>query len=130
MDKYVVVGQGSMGKRRVRCLLANGIASERIIVCDQRDDRLAESAEKYGVRGVRSIDVPLEDPEVKAIIISVPGALHLEYILASLQAGKHWFCEVPLAVKMNRLDEVMEMTSNGLVGVSGCQLLFHPLAKA
>jgi predicted dehydrogenase len=130
MDTYVVVGQGSMGKRRVRCLLANGVASEQIIVCDQRDDRLAESAGKYGVRGVRSIDSPLEDPEVKAVIISVPGALHLQYILAALQTGKHWFCEVPLAVKMDRLDEVIAMTSKGLVGVSGCQLLFHPLAKA
>lgn len=130
MDMYVVIGQGSMGKRRVRCLLANGIGPEQIIVCDHRDDRLAESAEKYGVRGVSSASGFLHGSEVKAVIISVPGAMHFQYVLAALRAGKHWFCEVPLAVKMDGLDDVIAMTSKGLVGVSGCQLLFHPLAKA
>ena len=53
MAEYLIVGQGSMGKRRVRCLLANGCQPQQISVFDERQDRLAESQENYR-RRVRS----------------------------------------------------------------------------
>ena len=52
MAKYLVIGQGSMGTRRVRCLLANGIGSERILVYDAKQERVLESMEKYGMKSV------------------------------------------------------------------------------
>ena len=130
MSTYLVVGQGSMGKRRVRCLLANGVKPEQIVVFDTRADRLAESAEKHGVRTVNNIDNLLRDPEVEAVIVSVPGALHLQYVLAAARSGKNWFCEAPLSTSLDGLDEVIELTGKGIIGAPGCQVLFHPLALA
>lgn len=45
MAKFLIVGQGSMGKCRVRCLLANGRQTQQIAVFDESKDRLAESQE-------------------------------------------------------------------------------------
>ena len=130
MPDFLIIGQGSMGKRRVRCLLANGVVAHDICVYDTLADRLAESAERYGVRTADSIALLLDSPALRAVFVSVPGALHLDYCLAAARAGKHWFCEVPLALGLHGLDELFARTRQGLVGAPGCQVLFHPLAQA
>ncbi|MBF0332461.1 MAG: hypothetical protein HQL40_02295 [Alphaproteobacteria bacterium] len=43
----LVIGLGSMGKRRIRCLKRLGV--ERIIAYDPRADRRAEAAAAYGI---------------------------------------------------------------------------------
>ena len=53
MNKFLVIGLGSMGKRRVRCLMALGVESENIIGIDNREDRCVEAREKYGISIVR-----------------------------------------------------------------------------
>ena len=47
---YFVSGLGSMGKRRIRCLLANGVDPKAIIGFDHRPDRRKESEEKYNIQ--------------------------------------------------------------------------------
>jgi predicted dehydrogenase len=131
MSKFLVIGQGSMGKRRVRCLLANGVAAERIVVFDTRNDRLKESVEKYQITASSDFALALKDPDLTAVLVSVPGFLHMEYCLAAARAGKHWFCEVPLAIHLDGLDELRGLTcAKSLVAAPGCQLLFHPLGRA
>ena len=130
MAEFLIVGQGSMGKRRVRCLLANGCQPQQIAVFDEREDRLAESQENYGVQPAQSLEAALQDPGIRAVLVSVPGAFHVRVCLAAARAGKHWFSEVPLSVNLDGLDELLDLTQKGLVGAPGCQVLFHPLAGA
>ena len=47
--KFLIVGGGSMGKRRVRCLLANRVGPERIRLVDVRANRREECRAKHGV---------------------------------------------------------------------------------
>jgi predicted dehydrogenase len=131
MSNYLIIGQGSMGKRRVRCLLACGVGPEQIVVFDTRGDRLDESRAKYGVRTTDDYKACLTDPKVAAVFVAVPAYLHVEYCAAAARAGKHWFCEAPLAVKLDGIDALVAATrERALVGACGCQLLFHPLAQA
>src|SRR6266404_5257412 len=39
----------------------------------------------------------LEDKSVEAVVVATPSHLHKEIVLAALQAGKHVYCEAPLA---------------------------------
>ncbi len=73
--KFAIIGAGSMGKRRIRCLLANGIKPDAIRIVDVREDRRAEAKEKYGVEGAVGLEDALKwNPD--AVIVSVPGAPH------------------------------------------------------
>jgi predicted dehydrogenase len=131
MPKYLVIGQGSMGKRRVRCLLAGGVASDEIVVFDTRADRLDESRAKHGVGVTDDYESYLADPNVTAVFVSVPGSLHMRFCAAAALAGKHWFCEVPLATSLEGLDALKATTrERSLIGAPGCQVLFHPLGLA
>lgn len=131
MPTYLVVGQGSMGKRRVRCLLAAGVAAEQIVAFDTRPDRLDESRAKHGVRVSDDFEAQLADGNLAAVFVSVPGSLHMRFCMAAARAGKHWFCEVPLATTLDDLDRLKTETRNrSLIGAPGCQLLFHPLGTA
>ena len=42
----------------------------------------------------------IEDPAVDIIDITTPNNLHAETALAAIEAGKHVFCEKPMAVKI------------------------------
>ena len=46
----------------------------------------------------------LDDPAVAAVIITTPHSLHADQIVAAAAAGKHVFCEKPLA--LTRVDAV------------------------
>lgn len=127
---YLVVGQGSMGKRRVRCLMKNKVPADEIVVFDFREDRLKQAQEEFGVRTLKDIDTALRDPELKAVIVSVPGFAHMQYCLAAAEMGKHWFCEVPLSLDTAENEKLEKLTTAGnLVGAPGCQMFYHPLIQ-
>jgi len=73
-----------------------------------RDKEAAQSfADKFGIGRVETDWRTLvEDPEIDAVDICVPGNLHAEIAIAALQAGKHVLCEKPLA---NTLAEAEKM---------------------
>lgn len=125
--RVAIVGLGSMGKRRIRCLQAAG--EKDLVAIDPREDRRAEAQEKLGVRTASDLERVWRD--VNAVVVCVPGFLHMRYCLAAARAGKHWFCEVPLTVNLDGIEELKSLTKQKrLVGAPGCQLLFHPMAQA
>jgi predicted dehydrogenase len=52
----------------------------------------------------------LADPKVQAVIIATPTGTHKAIALAALAAGKHVYCEVPLA---NTIDDAKEIAKAG-----------------
>lgn|GEM_PF-40853 len=90
--KILVIGLGSMGKRRVRNLLSNGILKENIIGVDMRSDRATEAAQKYGIATHTELN-GLDIESVRAFIISTPPDQHLYYAQLAAENGKHMFIE-------------------------------------
>jgi predicted dehydrogenase len=126
---YFVAGLGSMGKRRIRCLLANGVDPVSIIGFDHRKDRRDEAAEKYNIKTTENFD-QFADTDIKAVIVSLWPHLHVEYLLKVAQACKNWFCEVPLSLNIDGLDELKALTTkNNLLGAIGSQMIFHPASE-
>jgi predicted dehydrogenase len=123
--KVLVVGLGSMGKRRVRCL--KELSVETIIGFDPREDRRAESADKYGIDVFASIDRAF-DRGPDALIISTPPDLHMRYAKAAVERGIHFFCEA--SVTDDGMAEVMaRLDGSKLVGAPSCTMRFHPAIK-
>ncbi len=125
--KFLIVGLGSMGKRRVRNLLALG---ERDIVgFDPRADRTDEAQRLYGVATVDSFEAGMNaDPDV--VVISSPPHLHIDYALTAVAAGKHFFTEVNCPAKASALDPLIEACrAADVVGAPSCTLRYHPALK-
>lgn len=127
--RFLVVGGGSMGKRRTRCLLANNVPKDQIELVDTREDRRAEVNELLGV----NVHASLEDGMATgpdAVIVSVPGAYHMAACLVAARAGKHFFSEVPLSIDLEGTEELLELVKGqSLVAAPGTQPPFHPLVK-
>jgi len=88
--KFLVVGLGSMGKRRIRNLLYLG--EKNIIGFDMKKERREECEQKYQIRTFDNIEKALrENPD--ALIISTPPNHHIEYEVLAAKNNKHFFCE-------------------------------------
>jgi 1,5-anhydro-D-fructose reductase (1,5-anhydro-D-mannitol-forming) len=82
--------------------IAPAMAAEshcRIVAAASRDlERASEFASGYGdVRPYDDYEVMLGDPDVEAVYIATPNALHPAQVIAAARAGKHVYCDKPLA---------------------------------
>lgn len=121
--KFLIVGLGSMGKRRVRNLQANG--EKDIVGFDIRTDRNTEAEEKYGIKTVaRFEDVSPDDFD--ALIISTSPDEHGDYIRYALKNRKHFFVEHPTSD--DGYKEIMA-DKNATVKAPSCTFLFNSAVR-
>lgn len=74
-----------------------------------------------------SLDDVLADPNVEAVILATPHALHGEQIAAAAAAGKHIFCEKPLALTKADAEKAVALCrDNGLVLGMGHERRYEP----
>jgi len=77
--------------------LANAPNANLYAVCDLDADRVGELAEQTGAKAFTSLDELLADPNVDAIDLVTPPFVHAEQTIAAARAGKHVYCEKPMA---------------------------------
>ncbi|MGP0028084.1 MAG: bi-domain-containing oxidoreductase [Streptosporangiaceae bacterium] len=76
------------------------------------------AAERHGFeKAVPGPNALISDPDVQVIVIATPHDTHADLTAQALAAGRHVWCEKPLALTLNQLDTV-EKAWQG----SGCQL--------
>ena len=119
--KFLVVGLGSMGKRRIRNLQRLG--ERDIVAFDPRADRRAEALEKYGVPASDDWQA-LRDSRADAWIISTPPDTHIDYGLQAAERGIAFFTEAnvtdPRAPQLIAL-----LDKDGLVGCPSCTMRYY-----
>jgi predicted dehydrogenase/threonine dehydrogenase-like Zn-dependent dehydrogenase len=64
-------------------------------------------------RVAQSEDALIADPNVDAVCIASRHESHARLATAALEAGKHVFCEKPLALNESELDEVLQAAERG-----------------
>ncbi len=57
-------------------------------------------------KALSSADEVIADPDVEVVVIATPHDTHADYTVRALQAGKHVWCEKPLALSMEELNRV------------------------
>lgn len=119
----LVIGLGSMGKRRIRNLKALGV--KNIVGFDERDDRSNEAKEKYDIETVGSFFDAVNKNKFDAFIISVPPDVHHIYMKKAIELNVPAFIEASvLDTDLNEI--IIKAEENGLLLAPSCTLHFHP----
>jgi 1,5-anhydro-D-fructose reductase (1,5-anhydro-D-mannitol-forming) len=93
-----IVGLGRIAER-IATALTTADNAALVAVCSRSDDHASDFAARHQAKaGYASYEAMLADPAVEAIFISSPNALHAPQTLAAAGAGKHVFCEKPMAL--------------------------------
>lgn len=123
--KFLVVGLGSMGKRRIRNLLY--LKEKDVIGFDVKQERCGEASQKYEIETFKDISIALkQNPD--AMIISTPPDLHMKYAKIAIEHNIHFFTEA--SVVQDEMDEVIkELEKTDLVGIPSCTMKYHPIVQ-
>jgi predicted dehydrogenase len=94
-----VIGTGYMARKHCDVLSSHRDASLRVVCSTERSRAVAEKfREQYGfIRSTTDYGTVLSDEDVDLVFICSPDYTHTDYVVPALRAGKHVFCEKPLA---------------------------------
>jgi predicted dehydrogenase len=94
--KIIVIGAGSMGKRRIRALRTLGHQVKDIIVVEERLDRVQEIKHLYNVHVVRNFQEISGVGKEDLCIISTPPNFHKKYIDLCIEKKISCFVEATI----------------------------------
>lgn len=114
--KVLVVGGGSMGRRRLRDL--THLNPGGVMLFEPVEERCKQVSETFGVIGFTNFENSLnERPE--ALVVSTPPALHETYVRRGLDKDLHVFAEVPYLLDYDSLRQVAARAASGGKSVLG-----------
>jgi predicted dehydrogenase len=123
--KILIVGLGSMGKRRIRNLKRAGVTD--IVGFDPRAERRDEAKQTYDIQTVATFEEGLAS-NPGALVISTPPDMHMDYAKAGVEAGKHFFAEA--GTTTDGMKEVEQAAAKrGLVAAPSCTMRYQPSIK-
>ncbi|MDO4175060.1 MAG: Gfo/Idh/MocA family oxidoreductase, partial [Eubacteriales bacterium] len=94
MKKTVIgiIGGGNVGRIHVKDIVTSVPEAELRYVADAYPEGYNKWAEENGCpKAISDYKVIMNDPEVDAVLICAPAALHADLIMEAARAGKHVF---------------------------------------
>ena len=103
-----VIGTGRMGGVHVRNLVRKIPEANLVAICDIRLEVAQALADELGIaRVVRDYHELLDDPSIPAVLIATSTDTHAMIVIDAARAGKHIFCEKPLALDLPSIDAAL-----------------------
>ena len=109
MPRAGVIGVGIRGAHLLKTVLQTDRA-RLAAVCDNHEGRLAaglQAASRDHPKGHADYRRLLDDKSIDAVFIATPCHLHKEMAVNAIQAGKHVYCEKPIAITPADCDAVV-----------------------
>src|SRR5258707_5209481 len=126
---------GILGAARITpmALIRPALAVPEVVVAGvaaREPQRAGDFAIKHHVeRAYPSYAAMLAAKDIEAIYNPLPNALHCEWTIRALDAGKHVLCEKPIAANAAEAERMAEAaTRNDRVLVEAFHYRYHPLA--
>jgi predicted dehydrogenase len=127
-----VLGAGNFATAVMLPALRKVFSVELVGIASASGASAQHAADKFGFRYATGDEAQvINDQQVNTVAILTRHYLHARQVLAALAAGKHVFCEKPLALNAGELDEIegaLQIDSHPLLMV-GFNRRFAPLAQ-
>jgi myo-inositol 2-dehydrogenase/D-chiro-inositol 1-dehydrogenase len=106
--KIGLIGAGRIGSLHAEHLATRIPAALLLMIADPYEDAAQRCAKRLGImRFTRDYHAILDDPEIDAVVICSSTDTHAQIISEAAQAGKHIFCEKPIALELAAIDQAL-----------------------
>jgi predicted dehydrogenase len=134
MNKTPPLRWGILGTGMIAGRFAADLPSSRsgrlAAVASRSAESAAAFAKKHGGEPVTGYEALLARPDIDAVYLSLPNALHHEWTLAALDAGKHVLCEKPMALSEAEAREMFDRAeATGRVLIEAFMYRAHPQTR-
>jgi predicted dehydrogenase len=103
-----IVGLGRWGKNHTEAIQAKSERIRFVRGVDTAPEKVREFAARHDLPLTTDFAEVLTDPTIKAVVIVTPHSLHRPMVEAAAAAGKHVFCEKPLALNSTDAKAMIE----------------------
>jgi predicted dehydrogenase len=108
---WAIVGLGRLSLEELLPAFAESSHSRLVALVSGDRAKAQTVARQYGVPeknlyDYKSFDTLKDNPDVQVVYVVLPNSMHAEYTVRAAQAGKHVFCEKPMA---NTVAECQQM---------------------
>ncbi len=106
--RWGVLGAARIAINQLIPAIQQAAAAELIAIASRDVDKAREVAARFGIpKAFGSYEALLDDPDIDAVYIPLPNALHAPWTVRAAQAGVHVLCEKPLALNASQADEMI-----------------------
>ncbi|HKV57740.1 MAG TPA: inositol 2-dehydrogenase [Ktedonobacteraceae bacterium] len=107
--KLGLIGAGRIGRLHAEHLTSRIPAGDVCIVADAFEEAARQCAERYAIDSfTQDYHAVLERPDIEAVLICSSTDAHARIIEEAARAGKHIFCEKPIALDLPSIDRALE----------------------
>ena len=108
--KWGILGYARIARVNVIPAILRSSNAKFYAIASRDRAKLKECGDTYPVsKAYESYDRLLDDPDVEAVYIPLPNALHKEWTIKAARKGKHVLCEKPVALNTIECDEMVRV---------------------
>ena len=123
---FGIIGAGRIGKLHADNLLSHVDGARLKAITDPFLDKNWAASRNIPLTG-KDHRIMLDDPEINAILIGSPSVEHASQLIECAQAGKHIFCEKPIALDPEIIRKALaEVDKSGVKLQVGFNRRFDP----
>jgi myo-inositol 2-dehydrogenase / D-chiro-inositol 1-dehydrogenase len=106
--KIGLIGAGRIGSLHADHLTSRVPSADLVVVTDVFEGAARQCAERYAIPSATAdYRAILDDPDIQAVVICSSTNTHAQIIEEAAQAGKHIFCEKPIALDLPSIDRAL-----------------------
>jgi predicted dehydrogenase len=127
--RWGILGTGGIAGKFADQLPQSELA--RLVAVGSRSESAAcDFAGPRGAKAYGSYDAMLADPDLEAVYVSLPNALHCQWTIRALEAGRHVLCEKPIAASFAEAEAMFAAAErSGRLLVEAFMYRCHPAVR-
>ncbi len=107
--KIGLIGAGRIGRVHAEHLTTHIPSAELVMVADMFEESAKQCAKRYAIPlATQDYHAILDRPDIEAVVICSSTDTHARIIEEAAQAGKHIFCEKPIALDLPSIDQALD----------------------